>query len=81
LNEDYNGPIQFGTRGSRPEANKVTLQEWWGSLADKVEELNEERKKQYESERLSTTDSHPFGRDGTAIPGIGGGEKNRRRTS
>ncbi len=76
LNDNYCGPIKFGTKkGEHPIADRTELLNWWGNLENHYEESH-----QLEVDKKETLDiSHAIGRDGTAYPEINGSERKSRK--
>jgi hypothetical protein len=74
LNEQYDGPIILGGKGSQPRVSKDKLLHWWNGLEER---FRESEQKQADTEATLQA-QHNFGRDGTVLPDISGHVKNRR---
>jgi hypothetical protein len=75
LNEMYDGPILFPKQGAQPKVEKTKLVEWWNGLEVQwATGLNRAR-----DSRPTVAGQHNYGRTGTAVPGISGGVKKRRK--
>jgi hypothetical protein len=83
LNDKFHGPIQIAGQGSRPMANKAELISWWNNLESMHQENSEERSRQDEDRKATTSNQYRHGKEGhadTEVPDISGRVK-RRRTS
>jgi hypothetical protein len=74
LNKTRGGPIKPGKRGQQPIVDRLQLLEWWNRLTIEYE-VGENRNR---DTGPTTAASYEHGRDGVAIPDIGGGERKRR---
>jgi hypothetical protein len=74
LNRTRGGPIKPGQKGQQPIVDCVKLLEWWNRLTIEYE-VGENRKR---DAKPTTAASYKHGRDGVAIPDIGGSERKRR---
>jgi hypothetical protein len=77
MNTTYNGPILFGAKGKQPEVDGMMLLAWW----EQVQKVFQERSQRQIDQDATVSSSHAFGRDGTAVPEIGGAIKKRRRST
>jgi hypothetical protein len=75
LSRTYNGPIVFPGQGKQPLVDKAQLIEWWNRLTIELQD----RVNQARGATSDARSQHDYGRTGTAVPGIGGGMKHRRR--
>ncbi len=74
VNETYGGPIVKGGKGEQPFADRDELRAWW----DRLGEMVRDRQRREGDAEGTLSDQHPYGRDGTVYPEIGGHEKKRR---
>ena len=75
LSKAYKGPIVFPGQGKQPLANKAELLEWYNALTIQAQDQSNQAK----GKRADAESGYDYGRAGTVIPGIGGGQKQRRR--
>ena len=75
LSKTYDGPIVFPGQGKQPMVDKGKLLEWWNRLTIELQD----RVNQARGATSDANSQHDYGRTGTAVPGIGGGMKHRRR--
>jgi hypothetical protein len=74
LNRTRDGPIKPGRKGEQPIVNLAKLLEWWNRLTIEYE-VGENRSR---DAKPTTAASHEHGREGVALPDIGGSERKRR---
>jgi hypothetical protein len=74
LNDRFDGPIINNGRGTKPMTYREELLTWWDTLAQKQQELADQR----QGERFST-EGHAYGRTETVVPEIAGSIKKRRK--
>jgi hypothetical protein len=74
LNKLSDGPIGTRGKGSSPEVYQDALIEWWNSLAERLQELEDRRR----DEKATVQDTFDYGRDGKVVPGINGEVKKGR---
>lgn len=75
LNEHYAGPLVNRGRGKQPAVEKRKLLDWWNHLEGTMQDkAHQKAGAKHEAEA-----SHPYGREGTVAPEIGGSHKKRRK--
>jgi hypothetical protein len=77
LNRRFGGPIKAGGKGSQPVVNRSKLIEWWNSLEEHVERLEE----RIRDKKATMQSRHPYGRTSHVVPEIGGSVKRRKSRS
>jgi hypothetical protein len=75
LNKRYGGPIILPGKGGQPTADKDKLLAWWNQLEVQMRDRQQRRA----DEQGSVKDQHPYGRQGTEVPGIHGHVRQRKK--